>query len=166
MQKIKPFLWFDSQAEEAARHYASIFKDSAIKRVTRYDEAAAAAAGRPKGSVMAVEFQLEGQAFVAINGGPIFKFTEAVSFVVDCGSQQEIDHYWDRLTEGGDPAAQQCGWLKDKFGLSWQVTPRVLIELLADPDAAKAGRVMKAMLPMKKIDLAALLRAAEGKGAS
>ena|SRR3990172_1874326 len=162
MQKITPFLWFDTQAEEAVNYYVSIFRDAGVTRLTRYDEAASKAAGRPKGSVMTVEFKLEGQPFVALNGGPIFKFTEAVSFVVDCASQQEIDHYWDRLTEGGDKNAQQCGWLKDKFGLSWQIVPRALIELLSDPDPAKAGRVMKAMLPMKKLDLGELLRAAKG----
>jgi predicted 3-demethylubiquinone-9 3-methyltransferase (glyoxalase superfamily) len=162
VQKITPFLWFDSQAEEAVRHYVSIFKDAAITAITRYDEAGAAASGRPQGSVMTVAFQLEGQPFVALNGGPVFRFTEAISFVVDCETQAEIDHYWERLTEGGDKGAQQCGWLKDKFGLSWQIVPRVLNELLGGPDPAKAGRVMRAMLPMKKLDLAELLTAAEG----
>ena len=164
MQKITPFRWFDGQAEEAVRSYTTIFKNSAITTVTRYDEAGAAAAGRPKGSVMTVAFQLEGQAFVALNGGSIFKFTEAISFVVDSESQDEIDHYWDKLSMGGDENAQQCGWLKDRYGLSWQVVPRVLGELLSGPDPGKAGRVMKAMLPMKKIDLATLLQAAEGQG--
>ena len=158
MQKITPFLWFDGQAEEAAGFYTTIFKNSKIVNVSRYDEAGAKAAGRPKGSAMTVAFQLEGQAFVALNGGPIFKFTEAISFVVDCESQNEIDHYWEKLSEGGDEKAQQCGWLKDKYGLSWQIVPRVLGELLSGPDSEKSQRVMQAMLKMKKIDLAALLR--------
>jgi len=162
MQKITPFLWFDGQAEEAVNYYVSIFKKSRISSISRYDEAGAAASGRPKGSVMTVAFELEGQAFVALNGGPIFKFTEAVSSVVDCESQGEIDHYWDALSKDGDKNAQQCGWLKDRYGLSWQIVPRVLGELLSGPDPEKTGRVMKAMLPIKKIDLAALLRAAAG----
>jgi len=164
MQKITPFLWFDGQAEEAVRRYISIFKNSKIVTVTRYDEAGAAAAHMPKGSVMTMAFELEGQAFVALNGGPMFKFTEAISFVVDCESQNEIDHYWDALSEGGDEKAQQCGWLKDKYGLSWQIVPRMISGLLSDPDPEKAGRVMQAMLKMKKIDLAVLLQAAEGQG--
>jgi predicted 3-demethylubiquinone-9 3-methyltransferase (glyoxalase superfamily) len=164
MLKITPFLWFDSQAEEAVNYYISIFKNSKITTITRYDKAGAAASGRPQGSVMTVEFQLEGQPFVALNGGPIVKFTEAVSFVVDCESQEEIDNYWDKLSEGGDEKAQVCGWLKDKYGLSWQVVPKVLAELLSGPDPEKAGRVMTALLTMKKIDLAALLRASEGQG--
>ncbi len=162
MQKITPFLWFDSNAEEAVNLYVSIFKNAKVVKVTRYDEAGAKAAGRPKGSAMTVAFQLEGQPFVALNGGPIFKFTEAISFVVNCESQNEIDHYWEKLSEGGDKDAQQCGWLKDKYGLSWQIVPRVLGKLLSGPDSAKSQRVMTAMLKMKKIDLAALLRAAEG----
>ena len=162
MQKITPFLWFDGQAEEAVREYTSIFKNSRIVMVTRYDEAGAKAAGRPQGTAMTVAFELEGQSFVALNGGPVFKFTEAISFVVNCETQAEIDHCWKALSEGGDKNAQQCGWLKDKYGLSWQIVPRGLGGLLSDPDSAKAGRVMQAMLKMKKIDLAALLRAAEG----
>jgi len=141
MQKITPFLWFDSQAEEAVETYISIFKNSRIVSVTRYDEAGAQAAGRPKGTAMTVAFQLEGQSFVALNGGPHFKFTEAISFVVDCETQDEIDHYWEKLSEGGDEKAQQCGWLKDKYGLSWQIVPRVLGKLLSDPDPKKSGRV-------------------------
>jgi predicted 3-demethylubiquinone-9 3-methyltransferase (glyoxalase superfamily) len=154
VQKISPFLWFDSQAEEAANFYASIFKNSKVGAVTRYDDEASNASGRPKGSVMTVAFQLEGQDFVALNGGPVFKFTEAVSFVVHCESQKEIDEYWDKLSNGGDPKARQCGWIKDRYGLSWQIVPRELPELLKNPGA------MKAMLSMKKIDIDALRRAA------
>jgi predicted 3-demethylubiquinone-9 3-methyltransferase (glyoxalase superfamily) len=155
-QRISPFLWFDSQAEEAAGHYAAVFPNSRIGEVTRYDKSGAQASGQPEGSAMTVPFEIDGQAFTAINGGPHFKFTEAVSFVVSCADQDEIDHYWDRLSEGGEPKAQQCGWLKDKFGLSWQVVPAELPELMKHPG------VMPAILGMKKIDLAAL-RAAAGK---
>ena len=161
MQKIKPFLWFDNQAEEAANLYASIFKNSKVGEITRYDEAAAKASGRPAGSAMTVEFELEGQRFVGLNGGPIFKFTEAVSFAVSCETQEEVDYFWNKLTADGG-AESQCGWLKDKFGLSWQIVPKILPELLKDKDAAKAHRVMKAMLQMKKIDIAKLKEAAEG----
>lgn len=160
MQKITPFLWFDDKAEEAVNFYVSIFKNSKIGAITRYDEASEKAAGRPKGSVMTVEFQLEGQEFVALNGGPHFKFTEAVSFVVNCETQAEVDHYWEKLSAGGEEV--QCGWLKDKYGLSWQVTPKVLTEMLKDKDAAKSKRVMEAMLKMKKIDIPTLQRAYEG----
>jgi len=156
VQKITPFLWFDSQAEEAAQYYVSIFPNSRVTQSTRYDEAASKAAGRPLGSVMTVAFELEGQEFVAINGGPHFKFTEAVSFVVNCDSQQEIDGYWTKLAAGGDPAAQQCGWLKDKYGLSWQVVPARLSEYIGGPDARKSGRAMAALMKMQKIDIAAL----------
>ncbi len=158
IQKITPFLWFDDQAEEAVKFYTSVFKHSKIHKITRYDEEAAEATGKPKGSVMTVEFELEGEEFVALNGGPQFRFTEAVSFVVNCDSQKEVDYYWEKLTETGDAAAQQCGWLKDKYGLSWQVVPRVLIELLHDP--AKLRGVMKAMLQMKKLDIETLKKAA------
>jgi predicted 3-demethylubiquinone-9 3-methyltransferase (glyoxalase superfamily) len=160
MQKIKPFLWFDNQAEEAANLYTSIFKNSKIGSITRYDKAAAQASGRPAGSAMTVEFELEGQRFVGLNGGPIFKFTEAVSFAVSCETQEEVDYFWNKLTADGG-AESQCGWLKDKFGLSWQIVPKILPELLKDKDAAKAHRVMKAMLQMKKIDIAKLKEAAE-----
>ncbi|MGE5173488.1 MAG: VOC family protein [Betaproteobacteria bacterium] len=160
IQKITPFLWFDNQAEEAVKFYTSIFKDSKIHKITRYDEESSKAAGRPKGTVMTVEFELEGQKFVALNGGPVFKFSEAVSFVVNCDSQDEVDYYWGKLTEAGDVNAQQCGWLKDKYGLSWQIVPTEMIELLNDPDPGKARRVMKAMLQMKKIDLKTLKKAA------
>ena len=155
MQKISPFLWFDSNAEEAANFYVSIFKDSKILKIARYGEAGPG----PAGSVMVVNFQIEGQDFIALNGGPLFKFTEAISFVINCQTQEEVDHYWNRLTAGGGQESQ-CGWLKDKYGLSWQVTPTILGELLADKDQKKAQRVMQAMLQMKKIDIAALKRAA------
>ena len=155
MQKISPFLWFDSNAEEAANFYVSIFKDSKILKIARYGEAGPG----PAGSVMVVNFQIEGQDFIALNGGPLFKFTEAISFVINCQTQEEVDHYWNKLTAGGGQESQ-CGWLKDKYGLSWQVTPTILGELLADKDQKKAQRVMQAMLQMKKIDTAALKRAA------
>ena len=155
MQKISPFLWFDNNAEEAANFYVAIFKDSKILKIARYGEAGPG----PAGSVMVVNFQIEGQDFIALNGGPLFKFTEAISFVINCQTQEEVDHYWNKLTAGGGQESQ-CGWLKDKYGLSWQVTPAILGELLADKDQKKAQRVMQAMLQMKKIDIAALQRAA------
>ena len=162
MQKITPFLWFDDQAEEAVKFYTSIFKDSKTGRILRYDDEAAKASGRPVGSVLTIEFELEGQKFVALNGGPEFKFNESVSFVVNCETQQEVDYYWQKLiADGGQESA--CGWLKDKFGLSWQVTPAVLIDLLHDKDSEKAERVMKAMLQMQKIDIDKLKAAYEGK---
>jgi predicted 3-demethylubiquinone-9 3-methyltransferase (glyoxalase superfamily) len=157
MNKISPFLWFDTQAEEAAKFYVSIFENARLGKITRYGEGGPG----PAGTVMTAEFELEGQSFIALNGGPQFQFSEAVSFSVDCGSQEEVDRYWDQLTaDGGQPGP--CGWLKDKFGLSWQINPRILGQLLADPDRAKAKRVMDAMLQMKKIDIPALQRAAEG----
>ncbi|HEY2250310.1 MAG TPA: VOC family protein [Planctomycetaceae bacterium] len=152
-QKITPFLWFDHQAEEAAGFYTSVFPNSKIVKVVRYG----AAGPRPAGSAMTVEFQLEGQTFVALNGGPIFKFTEAVSFVVNCQTQDEVDVYWEKLSAGG--AEVQCGWLKDKFGLSWQIVPTKLPELLSGPDAEKSRRAMQAMLKMKKLDIHALQQA-------
>lgn len=161
MPKITPFLWYDDKAEEAANLYCSIFKNSKVGKVTRYDEASSKAAGRPPGSAMTVEFELDGQKLVALNGGPHFKFTEAVSFVINCESQEEVDYFWDKLTADGG-AESQCGWLKDKYGLSWQVVPTVLPELLQSKDAEKSHRAMKAMLQMKKIDIPALQRAAEG----
>ena len=161
-QRITPFLWFENQAEEAAAFYTSIFKNSKVLATTRYTKEAEQAAHRPAGSVMTVAFQLEGQDFTALNGGPVFKFNEAISLVVHCQSQEEVDYYWNRLAEGGDPRAQQCGWLKDRFGLSWQVVPDQLPALLTGPDPEKARRVMAAMLQMKKIDLPALERAAAG----
>ena len=157
MQKITPFLWFDNQAEEAVQFYTSIFKNSRIGKTARYDEAGAKASGRPAGSVMTVEFQLEGQKFVALNGGPHFKFNEAVSFVVNCETQAEVDGYWSKLTAGGQEV--QCGWLKDKYGVSWQVVPTILGKLLSDKDAAKAQRVMQAMLRMVKLDIKKLQQA-------
>ena len=163
MQKISPFLWFDTKAEEAAHFYATIFKNSKVGTVARYDEAGAKASGMPIGTAMTVAFQLEGQDFTALNGGPHFKFTEAISFVVSCESQEEVDYYWTKLSAGGDEKAQQCGWLKDKFGLSWQVVPTVLSKFLQDKDPEKSKRVMQAMLQMKKIDIKRLNQAYEQK---
>jgi len=160
-QKITPFLWFDDKAEEAVKFYTSIFQNSKVGRITRYDEESAKASGRPEESVMTVEFRLDGQDFVALNGGPIFKFTEAISLVVNCDTQQEVDHYWSKLSAGGEES--RCGWLKDKFGLSWQVVPVVLIEMLADKDTAKAKRVTHAMLQMDKLDIPTLTKAYDGK---
>jgi predicted 3-demethylubiquinone-9 3-methyltransferase (glyoxalase superfamily) len=163
-QKITPFLWFDSQAEEAVSFYTSIFKHSRIVTTTRYGPEGAEASGRPKGTVMTMAFQLDGQEFVALNGGPHFKFTEAISFVVNCESQDEVDYYWEKLSGGGDEKAQQCGWLKDKYGVSWQIVPKVLVELLSDPEPEQSRRVMKAMLKMKKIDIATLKQASDRQG--
>lgn len=161
-QKISPCLWFDDQGEEAARFYTSVFKNSRIKHTTRYGEAGHEIHGRPAGSVMTVVFDLDGQEITALNGGPHFKFNEAVSLQVFCESQEEVDYYWEKLSEGGDEKAQVCGWLKDKYGLSWQVVPIRLNELMDDPDPEKAGRVMEAMLKMKKLDIAELERAYAG----
>ena len=157
MQKITPFLWFDNQAEEAMNFYTSIFKNAKIGNVSRYGDAGPG----PKDSVMVASFELDGQKFSALNGGPLFKFTEAISFSIDCKTQEEVDYYWERLTEGG--AESQCGWLKDKFGLSWQVVPQSLGKLLSDPDPAIARRVMMAMLKMKKIIIKDLEDARDGK---
>jgi len=159
MPKITPFLWFDKQAEEAANHYISIFKNSKIVNVARYGDGGPG----PKGSVMTIAFQLDGQDFVALNGGPQFKFGEAISFVVNCETQQEIDDYWSKLLAGGGRPSQ-CGWLKDKFGLSWQIVPTALGKLLQDKDPQKSRRVMEAMLQMQKIDIARLKQAHEGGG--
>jgi predicted 3-demethylubiquinone-9 3-methyltransferase (glyoxalase superfamily) len=164
-QAIIPCLWFDSQAEEAAQFYTGIFKNSRIKTIARYGEAGREVHGRPAGSVMTVEFELNGQPFTALNGGPHFKFNEAISFQIMCRTQEEVDHYWNKLSQGGDPKAQQCGWLKDKYGLSWQVVPVVLLDMMSDPDREKSGRAMEAMLQMKKLDIAALERAYEGETA-
>ena len=153
MPKISPFLWFDTQAEEAANFYTSIFKSSKIVKISRYGEGAP----QPKGSVMTVAFTLDGQEFTALNGGPLFKFTEAISFIVNCKTQEEVDHYWAKLLAGGKES--RCGWLKDKYGLSWQIIPTVLGEMLSDPNPQKAKRVMEAMLAMKKIDIAGLKKA-------
>ena len=158
-------LWFADEAEEAARFYAAIFPNSKVGSVSRYGAENAEASGRKAGSVMTVAFELDGQEFVALNGGPVFKFTEAISFVVNCETQAEIDLYWSKLGAGGDPKAQQCGWLKDKFGVSWQVFPKKMDELVGDPKSEKSQRAMKAMLQMKKIDIKALERAYEGKAA-
>lgn len=163
IQKITPCLWFDNQSEEAAIFYTSIFKNSKIGRMTRYGKEGFEIHGRPEGSIMTVEFEIEGQVFTALNGGPIFKFNEAVSFQVYCETQEETDYYWEKLSEGGDKNAQQCGWLKDKYGLSWQVVPRVLSEYLGDPDPGKSQRAMKAMLQMKKIDIDKIRQAYEGQ---
>lgn len=160
-QKITPNLWFDSQAEEAAEFYTSIFKNSKLKNVARYPKAAQSVSGKTAGSVMTVAFQIEGQDFLALNGGPTFKFSEAVSFIVNCEDQKEVDYYWDRLTQGGDEKAQICGWLKDKFGVSWQVVPKRLEELMSDPDPEKVERVMTVFLKMKKIVVADLEKAYE-----
>ena len=155
MQKITPFLWYDNNAEEAINLYLSIFKNSKITKVARYGDAGPG----PKGSVMTIAFQLEGQDFIALNGGPMFKFTEAISLSVDCKTQQEVDELWEKLSAGGQPG--QCGWLKDRFGLSWQIVPSALVEMLQDKDAEKSNRVMQAMMQMRKIDIARLRQAYE-----
>lgn len=160
--RIAPFLWFDDQAEQAAEFYTSLFANSRITNVSRYGDAGQEVTRRAPGSVMTVEFELEGQPFVALNGGPVFTFTEAISFQVTCETQDEVDHLWQRLSEGGDEGAQQCGWLKDRYGLSWQIVPAALGRLLADPDPEKARRTTEAMLAMKKLDIAALERAHAG----
>jgi predicted 3-demethylubiquinone-9 3-methyltransferase (glyoxalase superfamily) len=159
---ITPYLWFDGQAEEAAKFYTSLFEDSGIDDVSRYTEAGQEVHGRQPGSAMTVNFRLAGQPFVGLNGGPQFSFTEAVSFMVVCETQPELDALWEQLTEGGDPSAQQCGWCKDRFGVSWQVIPAALGRYLGDPDPGRAGRAMQAMLKMKKLDVAELERAAAG----
>jgi predicted 3-demethylubiquinone-9 3-methyltransferase (glyoxalase superfamily) len=153
MDKITPCLWFDRQAEEAAQFYTGIFKNSKILEVTRYGEAGYDIHGMPAGTVMTVEFELDGQSFTALNGGPAFNFNEAISFQISCKDQQEVDYYWEKLSEGGDESAQQCGWLKDKYGVSWQVVPIALYELLSDPNISRREEVMKAFLQMKKIDI-------------
>ncbi len=159
MQKIATSLWFDTQAEEAANFYVSLFKDSKILGVVRYDEASATALGREPGSIMNVDFELAGHRFTALNGGPEFKFTEAISLVVNCETQQEVDYFWEKLSAGGEEGP--CGWLKDKYGLSWQVVPTVLAEMMSDSNTAKASAVMQAVLQMKKLDIATLQQAYE-----
>jgi predicted 3-demethylubiquinone-9 3-methyltransferase (glyoxalase superfamily) len=159
MQKIIPNLWFDNQAEEAVKFYTSIFEDSEIENVARYGDAGAEASGKPKDSVMTILFKILGQEFIALNGGPEFKFSEAVSFLINCKNQEEVDYYWNKLSEGGEENV--CGWLKDKYGLSWQIVPSILDEMLADKDHDKAERVMKAMLQMKKINIQELKQAYE-----
>ncbi len=161
MQKITPCLWFDDKAEEAANFYTSVFKNSKIGKISRYGKEGYEIHGKPEGTVLTVEFELNGQTFTALNGGPHFKFTEAVSFVINCKTQEEVDYYWEKLSKGGDEKAQQCGWLKDKYGLSWQVVPTVLVEMLQDKDPKKSEKVMKALLQMNKIDIKILQQAYE-----
>jgi predicted 3-demethylubiquinone-9 3-methyltransferase (glyoxalase superfamily) len=161
MQTITPHLWFDNNAEEAVKFYTSIFKNSKIIHVARYGEAGAKASGRPKGTVMTVTFELEGQQFMALNGGPVFAFSPAISFMVNCETQQEVDELWEKLSEGGEKG--QCGWLKDKFGVSWQIVPTALGQMMQDKDARKSERVMKALLQMTKIDIEGLKRAYENR---
>jgi predicted 3-demethylubiquinone-9 3-methyltransferase (glyoxalase superfamily) len=159
MQKISPCLWFDDNAEEAVKFYLSIFKNSKVGNVTRYGKEGYEIHKKKEGSVMTIDFEIGGQKFLALNGGPIFKFNEAISFQIYCDSQEEIDYYWEKLTEGGDKNAQVCGWLKDKFGVSWQVVPIAMIKMLQDKDSKKTERVMKAMLQMQKLDIDALTKA-------
>ncbi len=161
MQKITTCLWFDDQAEEAAKFYTAVFKDSKMGNVTRVGKEGYEMHRKPAGTALAVEFQLEGQEFVALNGGPMFRFSEAISFQVPCKTQEEVDYYWEKLSEGGDKNAQQCGWLKDKYGMSWQVIPSVLGQMLQDKDSKKSGRVMEALLKMTKLDIKALKQAYE-----
>ena len=161
MQKITPCLWFDSNAEEAVNFYTAIFKNAKIGSISRYGEAGYEIHGKPAGTVLTIEFELNGQAFTALNGGPVFKFNEAISFQVGCESQEEVDYYWEKLSEGGDKKAQQCGWLKDKYGVSWQIVPTVLGKMLQDKNAEKSERVMKALLQMTKIDIQGLKQAYE-----
>ena len=162
IQRIAPCLWFDDQAEEAAEFYTAVFPNSRIVRIARYGEAGREVHGRPAGTVMVVAFELDGQAFTALNGGPVFKFNEAISLQVNCDTQADVDYYWERLSQGGDEKAQQCGWLKDRYGVSWQIVPSILPEMVGDPDSAGSQRAMKAMLAMKKIDIETLKRAAAG----
>jgi predicted 3-demethylubiquinone-9 3-methyltransferase (glyoxalase superfamily) len=162
MQRIVPCLWFDDQAEQAAAFYTAIFPNSKIVKVTRYGKVGHEIHGRRPGSVMTVGFELDGQPFTALNGGPLFKFNEAVSLQIMCETQEEVDHYWTRLSQGGDPDAQACGWLKDKYGVSWQVVPRALIDMVGDPDSARSERAMTALLQMKKLDIGGLKRAYSG----
>ena len=159
MQKISPCLWFDDNAEDAVKFYVSIFKNSKVGNVTRYGKEGYEIHKKKEGSVMTIDFEIEGQKFLALNGGPIFKFNEAISFQIYCDTQEEIDYYWEKLTEGGDKNAQVCGWLKDKFGVSWQVVPIAMIKMLQDKDSKKTERVMKAMLQMQKLDIDALTKA-------
>jgi predicted 3-demethylubiquinone-9 3-methyltransferase (glyoxalase superfamily) len=162
IQRITPCLWFDDQAEEAAQFYTSVFKNSRIVGVTRYGKAGHEIHGRPAGSVMTVVFELDGQELTALNGGPVFQFNEAISFQVNCETQEEVDHYWERLSEGGDEKAQQCGWLKDQYGVSWQVVPTGMLEMLQDHESEKSQRAMEAVLQMKKIDLEKVKQAYAG----
>ncbi|MGI2329478.1 VOC family protein [Planococcus sp. YIM B11945] len=163
IQKIMANFWFNQNAEEAVDFYMSIFKNSRVGRKTYFIKEGQEIHGMPEGTVMTIEFQIEGQEFVALNGGPMFQFTEAVSFIINCDSQEEVDYYWDRLTAGGDEKAQVCGWLKDQFGVSWQVVPTVLNDMMADSDIEKAARVTRAMLQMKKLDIPTLQQAYDGR---
>jgi len=163
MQKISPCLWFDNNTEDAVQFYVSIFKNAKVGNVTRYGKEGYEIHKKKEGTVMTIDFEIEGQKFLALNGGPVFKFNEAISFQIYCDTQEEIDYYWEKLTQGGDKNAQVCGWLKDKFGVSWQVVPLVLIKMLQDKDSNKTERVMKAMLQMHKLDINALTKAYQGE---
>jgi predicted 3-demethylubiquinone-9 3-methyltransferase (glyoxalase superfamily) len=163
LHRITPCLWFDHQAEEAARFYTTVFKNSRIVRTTHYGEAGHEIHGKPAGSVLTVEFELGGQTFTALNGGPVFQFNEAISFQIHCETQEEIDYYWGKLGDGGDEKAQACGWLKDRYGVSWQVVPAALLAMLNDPDTAKTERVMTALHQMKKLDIGKLQEAYAGR---
>ena len=162
VRSIAPCLWFDNQAEEAAKFYTGIFKHSKIGNISRYGKEGQEIHNQKPGTVMTVAFELDGHKFTALNGGPLFKFTEAISFQVHCETQEEVDYYWEKLSAGGDPNAQQCGWLKDRYGVSWQIVPVQLLDMVGDPNSAKSERAMKAMLQMQKIDIAALKRAYDG----
>jgi len=161
-QKITPCLWFDDQAEEAATFYTSIFKNSKLGKISRYGEAGREIHKKEPGTALTVAFELEGQQYTALNGGPQFKFTEAISFQIDCQTQEEVDYFWEKLSDGGDPKSQQCGWLKDKFGVSWQVVPSIVSEMISHPDAKKSQRAFGAMMQMKKLNIAALKKAFDG----
>lgn len=163
MKKITPCLWFDNEAEQAAEFYTSIFDNSRILGTTRYGKEGFEIHGRPEGSVMTVRFEINGSEFTALNGGPLFKFNESVSFQVSCETQEELNRYWEKLAEGGDPAAQQCGWLKDRYGLSWQIVPQVLEDLITDKDPVRSDRVMRALLEMKRLDISKLEQAYAGE---
>ena len=162
VQKITPCLWLDSEAEEAAKFYTGIFKNSKITTITRYSEEGQEIHGKPAGSILTVSFEIEGQSFTALNGGPLFKLNESISFQIGCETQAELDFYWEKLSQGGNEEAQQCGWLKDKFGVSWQVVPTVLAQMMSDADTTKTKRVMKALLQMKKLDIETLQKAYVG----
>ncbi len=162
MEKISTCLWFDNQAEEAVRFYRGIFKNSSAGRIERYSRVGQEYHYQAEGSVMSIEFELDGRSFIALNGGPVFTFNEAISLVLTCENQEELDYYWNRLSEGGDPAAQVCGWLKDKFGVSWQVVPSIFRELSSNPDRVKVDRMLSAMYTMKKLDISELLKAFNG----
>jgi len=163
LNRISPCLWFDSQGEEAANFYTSLFPNSRINAISRYGDAGYEFHQKPRGSVMTVSFELGGQPFTALNGGPVFEFNEAVSFQIQCATQEEVDYYWEKLSEGGDPNAQQCGWLKDRFGVSWQVVPAIVEDLVKDPESPNGQRAVTALLQMKKLDIAALQRAYDGE---